>query len=136
MAIISCPECGKKISSEAISCPSCGYPLSLKTQKSVKEQAPGFSRTTTMNQEPTNESVIIKAKDMSKESGPKKTHFSVSDKSCFQQGISSYVGISAGSEKTTAGILHNGILSILDCEYPTLEHLDYTSKTKILKDIK
>ena len=27
MAIISCPECGKQISSEAEKCPHCGYPI-------------------------------------------------------------------------------------------------------------
>lgn len=27
MALISCPECGREISSHAPACPSCGYPL-------------------------------------------------------------------------------------------------------------
>lgn len=27
MAIINCPECGKKISDKALSCPNCGYPI-------------------------------------------------------------------------------------------------------------
>jgi len=27
MALISCPECGKKISDKANSCPNCGYPI-------------------------------------------------------------------------------------------------------------
>ena len=27
MALISCSECGKKVSSKAISCPSCGAPI-------------------------------------------------------------------------------------------------------------
>ena len=27
MALISCPECGKRISDKAYSCPECGYPL-------------------------------------------------------------------------------------------------------------
>ncbi|MFQ3578757.1 MAG: zinc ribbon domain-containing protein [Bacteroidales bacterium] len=28
MAIISCPECGKKVSDKAIACPDCGNPIS------------------------------------------------------------------------------------------------------------
>lgn len=35
MALIKCPECGKKISDTAISCPNCGYNLSPKNQKKV-----------------------------------------------------------------------------------------------------
>ncbi len=31
MALISCPECGKEVSTEASSCPHCGYPLSKTT---------------------------------------------------------------------------------------------------------
>ncbi len=31
MALISCPECGKEVSTEASSCPHCGYPLSKST---------------------------------------------------------------------------------------------------------
>ena len=27
MALISCPECNKEVSTSAASCPSCGYPL-------------------------------------------------------------------------------------------------------------
>lgn len=28
MALITCPECGKKISDQAINCPNCGRPIS------------------------------------------------------------------------------------------------------------
>ena len=136
MAMINCPECGKRISSEAISCPSCGYPLSLKTQKSVKEQGSAFSQTDAMNQVPSNESVVIKAKDITKENSPKRMNFSVLDNSYFKEGISSYIGISAGSEKTTSAIMQNGKVSLLPYEYPSLEYLDFSSKLKILQGIK
>lgn len=29
MALISCPECGKQVSSAAASCPTCGHPISV-----------------------------------------------------------------------------------------------------------
>ena len=29
MALIDCPECGKKVSDKAVSCPNCGYPIKL-----------------------------------------------------------------------------------------------------------
>ena len=32
MALIKCPECGKKVSDSATSCPNCGHPLSTKRQ--------------------------------------------------------------------------------------------------------
>jgi competence protein ComGC len=34
--MITCPECGKSISSEAASCPSCGYPVKLDAAASKK----------------------------------------------------------------------------------------------------
>lgn len=30
MALITCPECGKQVSTEATSCPGCGYPVALR----------------------------------------------------------------------------------------------------------
>lgn len=27
MALITCPECGEKVSDKSISCPHCGYPM-------------------------------------------------------------------------------------------------------------
>lgn len=27
MALVMCPECGKRISNQAVACPSCGYPI-------------------------------------------------------------------------------------------------------------
>lgn len=32
MALIQCPECGKKISDKALSCPNCGFPLNIETE--------------------------------------------------------------------------------------------------------
>jgi protein-S-isoprenylcysteine O-methyltransferase Ste14 len=37
MAIISCPECNKQISSSAINCPHCAYPI-RKTKPTIIEQ--------------------------------------------------------------------------------------------------
>lgn len=33
MALIKCPECGKKISDKATSCPNCGYPITINQQQ-------------------------------------------------------------------------------------------------------
>ena len=33
MALISCSECGKQISDQAISCPNCGNPINQQTQQ-------------------------------------------------------------------------------------------------------
>ncbi len=38
MVLINCPECTKKVSSEAVSCPKCGYPVAQK-YKEYEEQA-------------------------------------------------------------------------------------------------
>ena len=41
MALITCPECGKQISSLAESCPSCGYPIAkLMDQTATTEEKP------------------------------------------------------------------------------------------------
>lgn len=37
MALIKCPECGKKISNEAISCPGCGCPMKKSYEPIYKE---------------------------------------------------------------------------------------------------
>lgn len=34
MALINCPECGRKVSSAAVSCPECGYPIAGKQNES------------------------------------------------------------------------------------------------------
>lgn len=39
MALIDCPECGKKVSDMAKACPSCGYPVfDLFTKKKLSEK--------------------------------------------------------------------------------------------------
>lgn len=38
MALISCPECGRQISSSAFSCPGCGYPINPQTQVEIKKK--------------------------------------------------------------------------------------------------
>ena len=40
MALISCPECSKKISDQSNSCPHCGYPM--KPQRSDPQSTPEF----------------------------------------------------------------------------------------------
>ena len=35
MALITCPDCGKQISSSAMNCPNCGYPLNEKKSKGI-----------------------------------------------------------------------------------------------------
>ncbi len=41
MALITCPECGKQVSSAASSCPDCGYPLAQNTDSGyVKIKTP------------------------------------------------------------------------------------------------
>lgn len=35
MALITCPECGKKISDKAEACVGCGYPLNMKEKKYI-----------------------------------------------------------------------------------------------------
>ena len=36
MALITCPECGKEISSKASSCPNCGYPIAKEIQSNTE----------------------------------------------------------------------------------------------------
>jgi len=38
MALISCSECGKEISDQAVSCPNCGYPMK---EQALKENIGG-----------------------------------------------------------------------------------------------
>jgi len=38
MALIKCPECGKKASNKAQNCPSCGYPLHTKQQDTLRRK--------------------------------------------------------------------------------------------------
>ncbi|MBQ6257295.1 MAG: zinc ribbon domain-containing protein [Clostridia bacterium] len=33
MALINCPECGKKVSDQAVACPDCGYPIAKANTK-------------------------------------------------------------------------------------------------------
>jgi uncharacterized membrane protein YvbJ len=33
MALISCPECRREISDQALSCPGCGYPIKAKSEQ-------------------------------------------------------------------------------------------------------
>ena len=42
MAMINCPECGKKISSEAEKCPNCGFPID-KNSISIQSQIENVS---------------------------------------------------------------------------------------------
>lgn len=46
MALIACPECGKKLSSKASACPNCGYPMELywKEQKEKAQEAEAQQR--------------------------------------------------------------------------------------------
>jgi len=38
MALINCPECGKRISNQAESCPNCGHPINfIKYEKNKRE---------------------------------------------------------------------------------------------------
>ncbi|MDA3800189.1 MAG: zinc-ribbon domain-containing protein [Kiritimatiellae bacterium] len=39
MALISCTECGKKISEKAVSCPNCGAPMSGNSSVSLNPQS-------------------------------------------------------------------------------------------------
>ena len=45
MALITCPECGKQVSSFAPMCPNCGYPMVSMNSNSVSEKAAPKSRT-------------------------------------------------------------------------------------------
>ena len=38
MALITCPECGKEISSQASSCPNCGAPMTDEAVQMVMER--------------------------------------------------------------------------------------------------
>src|SRR5438477_13014573 len=40
MALISCPECGKQVSTEARVCPGCGYPLAERSRPSATVPTP------------------------------------------------------------------------------------------------
>ena len=43
MALMTCPECGKQVSSVATNCPGCGFPISVATDSGfVKIQTPAF----------------------------------------------------------------------------------------------
>ena len=46
MAIIKCPECGKKISDEAVTCIHCGYPLA---EKIIQQELPAADDTQTVD---------------------------------------------------------------------------------------
>ena len=39
MALISCPECGKKVSDRAATCPECGCPINTAPAESVSVQS-------------------------------------------------------------------------------------------------
>ena len=38
MALIECPECGKKISDKATTCPNCGFPITTMTTNNEAEE--------------------------------------------------------------------------------------------------
>jgi uncharacterized membrane protein YdbT with pleckstrin-like domain len=40
MALIACPECGRRISTEARTCPGCGYPLAERIRSGATSPAP------------------------------------------------------------------------------------------------
>lgn len=40
MALIQCPECGKRVSDMANACPDCGFPLHAKSQSSIQQVQP------------------------------------------------------------------------------------------------
>jgi uncharacterized membrane protein YdbT with pleckstrin-like domain len=46
MALITCPECGKEVSTEAKGCPACGYPVSERAGTDVPPLTPAASDTT------------------------------------------------------------------------------------------
>lgn len=66
MALISCPECGKEISDQAISCPHCGMPM----EKNNPKENPAFEAVAP-EQKP--ESVVV-AKEQAK---PEKSKYGV-----------------------------------------------------------
>ncbi len=39
MALINCPECGKKVSDSAVQCPECAYPINT-TQNQIHSKKP------------------------------------------------------------------------------------------------
>ena len=39
MALVSCPECGKEVSSTAVSCPNCGFAVKDYFDKKEKDAA-------------------------------------------------------------------------------------------------
>lgn len=45
MALISCPDCGKPVSSEAKACPGCGYPIAEKLAGAEIAEQPASSAT-------------------------------------------------------------------------------------------
>lgn len=44
MALVSCPECAKEISSAAASCPSCGHPMLLAAAPAAEPPQPRWNR--------------------------------------------------------------------------------------------
>lgn len=49
MALITCPECGKQVSSAAANCPNCGYPIAANCSTKIRikidsdPQTPGYT---------------------------------------------------------------------------------------------
>lgn len=39
MALVKCPECGKKVSDTAVSCPNCGYGIKEHFERERKQAA-------------------------------------------------------------------------------------------------
>lgn len=49
MALINCPECGKKVSDQAVACPDCGYPIAkANTKGTVLIKIGNVARTNTI----------------------------------------------------------------------------------------
>lgn len=120
MAIIRCPECNKKVSSEAVSCPKCGYPVA-KNYKEVKVSE---------SKKPTKEYAKKPIKVEPIELGE------LSSKDSIKEGIIDIISINLKDDETLVGILIEKEVIIHEEEYVGFKALSWEQKKELIIKIK
>lgn len=141
MAIIRCPECNKKVSSEAINCPKCGYPVAQNYKETSNRQYVSSKVMDNNNnaKKEENRKSETSNKDYKQEDYAKRNiriepieFGEVRSKDGFKDGISNVVAIDLKEDETIVGILINKEVIIQEERYASFKSLDSEQKKEVL----